>query len=567
MHCLKFLLMLLFIQVNKSDIVNVETYSLGTELIQFFKNISLLLSDSFKFFVFVDSNDINLNKEAEKSISQTPLPAILLNTNKELQILDSLSVTFPSYAFFYFHKFQDINKKLVFSSKFAFLKTSVSTIFIATFELDNTRTLKNFMRSVWNKHRLTHFGVLFPNPKIQLFTYHPFRDEILTTTNIMDREGNFANLNFTDLNGIALRMAIFDNLQELLRKRLGGINADLKIWMNLARNLNVIFQSKYIGKGFQHAMKNVAEGVVDFCPFRYFLTENNDDLDFLDPYDIEYLVALVPEPKKIPQSFYLLMTLTPTFWFLLCASLVSLIVVAVIGMKDKKGKQNLLFSFLRILCNQPIYHISQYKSFHIFLFNLWQSACLLILAAFQLSLLKTLLISKYNAPINTISELKSSNLSIYVPTELRALVEESVPLLKQQLVSISYDDLNLLVLDFENNNKVLILTSYMAELVVEVYRRFGIDSSYHIMKEVLTPGLSTYFFTKNSPYPNIFKNMILKQYQHGLDLQTKFDSKEWKDNSTTKLSLNHLIGVFRILSVGMFLSIIVFSLEKVLHKL
>ncbi|KAK9877413.1 hypothetical protein WA026_018526 [Henosepilachna vigintioctopunctata] len=471
-------------------------------------------------------------------------------------------LTAPSYVFLYMSKYKDVDRKLKFVSQFKFFKSKLPTIFIATFHLQKMDTPKELMKTIWRKYSLLYFGILFSSPKSILMTYHPFRDEILNTSNILEAGNSLANYHFTDMNGVSLKAVIFNSLPHRLWMKLGLVNEDWELWTNLVKNLNMSFEKTFIRQGFRRGMQMLKIGEVDFCPYLYFLNELNSNLDYIAPYGVEYLVALVPQSKKIHQSFYMFLTLSPTFWALVCGSLISLIITAIIGRRNKRGNQYIIFAFVKTLCNQSVSNISSLHSYHILLINLWQYASLLILAAYQVSLLKSLLIAKYDQQINTIQALKSSNLPIYIPIDMKTKVEISVPLLKTQLIPLSYDDIDDIIFEFDNKRRALILMHSTAKLVIEAYSRHSIDSSYHIMDEVITPGFSTYFFTKNSPYVNIFDKMLLKQYQHGLESRYTFSRRTSSYNENTKLTLNHLQGVFFVLLFGLFLSTFIFTLER-----
>ncbi|KAL3287697.1 hypothetical protein HHI36_002163 [Cryptolaemus montrouzieri] len=578
--------------VNNADITELEDDSVLVEFVGFLNKITDSTFNLFKFCAFEDLGDFHMRAEEENYINQHPCPYIVIKLGYTFNTMHKPFEVFPTYLFFMVKKFEDVEEKLRHAFQSKFFSTRTPTFFFLNFRVYDTDIIQKLLRKIWS-YGLLLSHILFVHEKVELIGFNPFKNISVNLTAKTTKKNFFTSKQFTDFNGEVLKLAVFHHAPRNIIINGKWFGEDRRFWDDLIDDLNGTWKA-IIAKEYRYinALKLLENNMADFCPMRIFLVGDYKYFDYIAPLSVKYLVALVPKAKLIPQYIYLSTALSKIFWTSILLSTIALsLTILIMGRlyDGSKNQRNILY-VLGVLCNQPIKRISKFHPRQIVLINIWQLTCLCILAAFQASLLGSLLIPKHEPEINTIQELYDSNVNIYVDEDFKELIYTSTPLLKNHLKPVPIFDLTRERLEF-SENKAFIVTQYAAVAIINGYKQCGVNFNYRIMKEKIVPGFGTYYFKKNSPYLNIFNSMISRQFQYGLNGKKEFFTKKSTYVSTsdkisvqcnmagvtkkyppekkrvfTRLSVKHLQGVFYILFAGGAISFLIFSWERFHHN-
>ncbi|XP_044745307.1 uncharacterized protein LOC123307156 [Coccinella septempunctata] len=516
----------------------------------------------FKFCVFVDLEE--LSPEEQNILNSVFCPSLSLRTGGVFETMNN-PVVYPTFLFYMLNSFEDVYEKLDFVSSLNFFSTRIPAFFVLNFEVEDKEVAENFMKELWKKYSLLFSGLIFFKTEVQLISYQPFKRVVVNLSNKDELSDYFLNHEYANLNGKVFNLAVFNNPPRNVKRGRKWTGEDPNFWINLIDSLNAswrLVQTKDFS--YEDAMRAVANGDADFCPYRFFNVDNYTNIEFLTPFVIDYLVGVVSKSKRIPRFFNILKTSKPILWISTFVSAVSLMILMMVSGKLHSDRNRpIALCIFGICLNQSVKRIASYHSLQIFLLNLWQFGCLVISATFQGALLETLLVPEYPGQIDKIEDLVKSNLTIYVVADMRKLVEISVPNLTQQLVAASEKEICDLLTNFGQDYAVILpyRTAYM------IVRNYRILRDGHIMKQSLVPGFSTYFFRKNSPYINIFHEMIARHLQYGLasvSLTNRGTQRNGGEPSEN-LSFSHLHGVFQLIYSGLIVSVFLFLLEKCFH--
>lgn len=310
---------------------------------------------------------------------------------------------YPTYFFFVLNSFEDVHQKVGFISSLSFFNTRIPSFFILNFDVEIV-DVQNFMKQVWKKYSLLCLGVFFYKPDVQLSTYQPFKRIVVNLTDIEEFKDYFMSHEYANLNGKVFDLAVFNNPPRNIKKGSKLSGEDPKFWIDLIHSLNASWNLIQIKNfSYEDAIHVVGDGEADFCPYRYFPTENYPNIEYLTPFAIDYLVEIVPNSQKLPQYSRVLNDSNPTFWVLTLASFIlPSLVISIAGKFFNKQTEQVTLCVFGICLNQPVKRLASYQVIQIFLMNLWQFSCLIISATFQASLLDSLLISKYDLQIDKI---------------------------------------------------------------------------------------------------------------------------------------------------------------------
>ncbi|KAK9885718.1 hypothetical protein WA026_012486 [Henosepilachna vigintioctopunctata] len=443
-----------------------------SSILTFLHNISLLPSITFLIPVYVDCGIAEVVIDQKCFLDQQFLPWFVFNSAVETKIMENTDIIVPSYIIIFLENLDYSHEKITTVLSMPLFNRRVPLVFIADVGSETDIAVKNFLQNL-RKFRIASYSVLKYYPTVKLVAFNPFMQNTMESLTIEDYDSKFFNVYYHNFYGLTIEIVFYRNLQADLEMKLKLKPEDFSLWMDIFHLLNashnVIQEVPY---DYEKAKEIVMASKADMCMQRLFILNITEISDFLTPTQIEYIVILVPKSKKVPQSLYLIATFSKVTWLSILSSLVIFIgAVYIIGKKLNGFYKNTALELFGILFGQPVPSLTIYLTPQRFLMIFWHMTCIVIIASFQGALLKSLLNSKYWAEMNTISELKDANLPIYVPIRWIKLLEESVPILKHQFVPISERNESRLILNCEHSEGAFVLTSFVANLMLEVCRR------------------------------------------------------------------------------------------------
>ncbi|KAK9891306.1 hypothetical protein WA026_013613 [Henosepilachna vigintioctopunctata] len=517
---------------------------------------------------FVDTDEYTENRAIERFLENTDYPYILCKTGDELTTLQEFP-PFPNCIFFFCKNILEAEKKLKYFLNSYYTKAGCATSIIL-FEGD-TEQIEPFVRRVW-KMKLTKFVVSFLGDMNKLFTYDGLKDRVINITEINFIKQNLGSNKLMNLHRQEIRIAVFSYPPKTYKYSNQSWHIeDEEFWQTILKDSNASYQFiETEPYSMQNAIHIVSEGKADCCVKLTFMTDLLKNLLMIAPYAIENLVVLVPKSPRIPQYLYIFMSLRSVVWTCIIISLIS-IRIMIFFMNHlpyfdrKRHTTSECLDLLGILVSKPLKNYEKYRKLQKFLLLIWQVMGFILCGAFQCALLSSLLVAKYENQIDTLEELRQSNLSIYVSDEFNTFVENHVPQLKDQYLQYSPRDINYL-LNHRFHNQTIVMPDYDANYILHYLNKRNRDNEYRVMKEPLLPGFSTYFFTRGSPLVPLFNEILLRRYQYGLyrgRQNIAFKPLIWSrtQENCTPLTLKHLQGSFYVLATGLGLSLAVFCLE------
>ncbi|XP_044747605.1 uncharacterized protein LOC123308815 [Coccinella septempunctata] len=376
----------------------------------------------------------------------------------------------------------------------------------------------------------------------------------------------------TNLYQYKLKIALFLNPPRIIKDETGKWHSDDEFfWRRTIHDLNgtieIVETTPY---DLDAAKIAVMKGKAHFCPLSYFRTSIPENLDFTAPDAIEDLVVLVPNSELIPKSTYIFMVFSKTVWFYLFFSIILLLLFLLVVNKMRKfykrETSSIVLDIISLLLGKSIRIHPHYNWLEKCYLCLSQMISIVIIAAFNSALISAVLIDKHKNQINTLSDLKESQLSIYALPDLKHYVEEFAPMFKPQLVKIPRRNYSSL-LENKIHQQALVVPRSLSQAALDKINDKGSNVSYRTMHESLLSGFSTYFFTKGSPFISMINQMRLRKFQYGLGLKDLRKLKEAPREFTAKkryipLSMSHLGGIFVFWLAGVGISIIVFLAER-----
>ncbi|XP_044746867.1 uncharacterized protein LOC123308322 [Coccinella septempunctata] len=414
--------------------------------------------------------------------------------------------------------------------------------------------------------------VVFYLDGMKALSYDPFKKTYYGIRGFMDYVGESEKF-ASNLQGHKLQLALFLNPPRIIKEDTGKWHSDDEFfWQRIIHDLNgtieIVETTPYDLDAAKMAVRN---GKAHFCPLSYFRTSIPENLDFIAPHAIEDLVVLVPYSELIPQSTYILMVFSTTVWFYLFFSIILFLVLLLVMNKMRKSHKretsSIVMDIISLLLGKsitihPYYNNWLEKGY----LCLSQMISIVIITAFNSALISAVLVDKHKGQINTLSDLKESQLSIYALPDLKYYVEEFAPMFKSQLVKIPRRNYSSL-LENKIHQQALVVPRSLSQAALDMINDKGSNVSHRTMRESLLSGFSTYFFTKGSPFVKIIDKMILKKFQYGLDWKDLREFDVTPSEFTAKkrhipLSLSHLGGIFVVWLVGVGISIIVFFAER-----
>lgn len=419
--------------------------------------------------------------------------------------------------------------------------------FIANFEEGDEKYLSAIMSMIWMRNMWNYNLVYFSERKLINFVYNPFSKKITTSSN-----GTNQMNKFNDLYGYNINVSMHHFTKD----------EDFLVLRSIEKILNATFQVT-LTWSYEEIYLDVKEGRSEFSLVGQF-HGSLPGVKYTEPIKPDHIVVLVSRSPILPQYLKLLLIFSPIIWIDLI--LVIVISIFVVYLVHRRNFNMIMLDLFRVLIGQSgFFRANVYRAaVRVFLISL-SFFSIIVSNVYTSSLLSAILTVKYYPEIDTLEELRESNLSICTLNEYRHLIP-----LDFRNRTILMDPLEFArhILLQRNSSYAYAIMHSLADRIISTYVRRHGTNDFHMVQESFVPGFEGFIFNKKSPF--IYKiNTLLKTIQQSGLNRYNSGSKETRSiefQGYTTLKLYHFATPFGILIIGSTYSIIIFALELIVSK-
>jgi hypothetical protein len=447
---------------------------------------------------------------------------------------------------------------------------------------------------------------------IQAATYNPFKifNRINYITNISNLEPKTKDLkvifpSLSDLHGYPLRVSIFPALLSAVPilgpsgkvERFEGCDghtvATLAQYMNATVILvpqrdSTLFGIKSKNGTIMGASGDVAYGRADIASNSQYMKIGWSELEYTYPHDANNLGILVLKSKRVPQFRNIFLPFPTRLWIvLICTAILTTICwyfirkYGKVSVKKRMIKVSIIeafFDVLRSFISGTLNTIPTSIVERVFIIT-WVLVGIIITNTFQGSLTSYIAVPKYLPEINTLQELDTSGLGIFVSPA----IESYLTLDKNDKIMVNLWRKFKTKRHHSLTASCLNLKEDMAELLNDYSSRYYLRSKQYIkegypllhrVRQNVLSIYSVYGVPRHSPFLPRFNTIISRTVESGL--QTKWNGESshnallngsifvvsrFQAADPTPLSLSHLQTAFYLLIFGLFCSTVIFILQ------
>lgn len=460
------------------------------------------------------------------------------------------------HMFFIKHHQEVIPQLKLFLNTFIISISRVEIVFCRRLK---RRRAEELIKQLWRDFNFINTVITFIDEnRVHTITHNPFEGLITDLNATSDKFPSKLH----NLKGYQFNAAIFADYPKMkINKWTGELEGtDLQRINILMHVLNFTVAISIIeDNDHEQAIDDIETNRADICVVEQFFFEINFNLRYLYPHSWDSLVVLVPKARLAPaykyffKVFYGKLNIVAVFLLFLIAT-VSIIEV-------RLGFTERFMIAYGTLLGIPDKFLDKKFSF---IFITWIIFALILTVAFKSLLFKSLLHLSYEQEINTVNDLKKSNLTIYCASEYYDIIMDHYKMLERQTV-IKPQSHILYHIRKSHWNVTYIVTRSTA---VEIIMRFNLinrEINFDIMKETLIFGYMSYVTSNRFPlYPQI-KGFLLDDNAYGLTTNRRYEvsaiNKISKNRRASILTFAHFSGAFLILGVLQFISILTFLCE------
>lgn len=466
---------------------------------------------------------------------------------------------------------QDIHQVLNVTDSL-FLNVKIKFQFIICDTVDNFEWLSDTLQEIWNHYILNYFVVCYKN-KLEVFDYNPFFNKTYSYSDLTGHKDKLRNMY-----GYPLKIFIFEDPPRTIRKDGVFYGRDARLLYGLIdyMNASVIIKTpiENANDPYEQMYCDIWNEKVDVGFVSAFQTNEaiTVKVKFTYPNRRDDVVVIVHRALKIPQYKYIFLIFDTILWLLIFGSM--FVVVAFESYTLYKSQtscynsvsQSILDSYL-ILLNKSITYLEKGPYSVRLLLTFWLYCSVIINVAFQCALTSIVITPKYADEINTLEELRQTDLRVTINQYHFSSIPSSV-FPKDRFIIEEESVISEMLMDSEDRNYAVQLS--IAEEILDM-ERSGVHPIYHLLKEHMVPGLNGYNIQAKSPYTDVINRYILYDQQFALSkyvanrIHLKNVNLEEHVSDQVPLSLEHLQSVFYILIIGEILSVLVFVMEILVH--
>lgn len=410
---------------------------------------------------------------------------------------------------------------------------------------------------IW-RLRILNFSISFVyKSSLEVIRYNPFLKRIYKTGRIETLKRKRVNMR-----GSALAVTLFHYPPRMKKVNDTYSGIDFVLLQGIVEYLNatLVVVEPHIGDAFVWQVVNILYAATEFgfvISF-YHPAAANEIVDYVYPWRMDDLVVIVPHSTQIPQYKYIFLIFALSVWISILASLLTVAAVDSLLLHRGVHFQRSLLDSYTILLGQSIERMINGSVSVKTLYVFWFYVCIILSVAFQSSLTGMMITPKYYNELDSIKDLKDYKIDIVVNSNHALRIPEAV---YPSSLLIKIDDPTLMSRLLAGAKAAYAIQNTIAEEVA--------GKTYHLVKEHLVPGLSSYHIATFSPYLDDVNEYLFYDKEFGLNRFQK-DSLEIVEedvSDVTPLSLLHLQTVFYILILGECLSVLFFCGEVVFEKI
>lgn len=537
-----------------------------------FQNNDFVKTELKKYSLFENYTScsyINVNTISDDFIKRNFCPSTIIakSFNPSYQMPKSQA------TFIFIEEFKEVEIILQQIQNYTIWSARGETHFVFCKQINSLNFLPNLFSTIWTNHIL-NFVVVFVQKKLEVFTYNPFKNEIV---NLTVTPGYFPD-KIKNLYGYKLRISFFENLPLIRKNDNKWIGKDYEVLKFITNMLNSTFEiieppenTHYYG-----AYNDITNDETDFCFVSHFRgPQTFKNAEFTYPYEANSLAILLPFEKESNNSVILL-ELIPV----VISGFVIILVTIASLLRETNIKQIFLQRFLYIyscLLGYPFPNLYTKHFSAKFQITTFIFASIVFRTLFQCFLIGNFMISSPNNQINSISELKTSHLKIYISKTLAArLPPDYTYNLQEHFIYEEYNKTRREEMIYKklNTSGGYVMSWRAARKYEQMLKHEHKKIVFYVMKEVLIPSFNVYIFRQNSPYLDKINDYLLREKQYVIvrnkyqDPNFNYNSESFStDNNKNTLTFKHFAHIFRFLFGGLFISCVVFVLEILLAKL
>lgn len=428
-----------------------------------------------------------------------PCPVIITN-GKNIAVNPHIGKT-TKYIFMFVDTVEEIVEQLEHS-----WNVRAYFHFVILRSVEDHLWLKSTVDKIW-RNNILHFLIIYNHHNnLKMISYNPFFDEIINLTKSENKHKIYEN-KLRDMNGYPLHIGFFSDPPRIIEKNGVFYGIDAMILMGFSKKLKATVDivkpgyAKTIDEKFMRHFFQIKRRKCDFGLVSCF-TIKLDQLDVISSYPrrMDGIVVLIPHSAAIPQFYYMFMVFDEPVWVFIVISFIAVAFCKFVRLKCL----NIPIDISKLLLQNwgTIFGVSlaifQRNISLRFLFVLWASQCFTLNIHFQSLLTSNLVTPKFESNLNTLDELKSNNSIILINRANGIGINGQYPL--NFIHTLSEHKIMQLITSGDTSSAYAIQSS-VAELVSLKKSEDGYPV-YHIIKELLLPGYTTYLFPSDSPYLN-----------------------------------------------------------------
>jgi hypothetical protein len=463
-------------------------------------------------------------------------------------------------AFIFVETYGQMGEIIRKMQNYSFWSGRAQNHFVICKPMNDTNFLRDLFGNIW-KHHILNFVVIFVQNTLQVFSYNPFKKEIINLT----RTPHYFPDKLKNFNGYQLKVSFFNDFPLTQKDNGDWSGRDYILLKAVTSMLNATFTiveppptTNYMG-----AYKDMQSGKSDFCFIsRFYGHDNGLEVEFNYPHEKNGISLLMPVMHRKKTLF---LVFHPFTWLLLVTG--KIIISLTILFTDKSQRRSLSESVLYVFSCFLGYPYPRFHSksliikFQIITFIV---GSIILRTAFQCFLISYFIKSSPAHQINTIIQLQNSDVKIYMSQLLAPLIPKDYDLHKR-FVYVTREERMVMLHENLNTSGAYGMTWTYANKYVKILNKGKRNILFCGMKEVLVPQYNSYIFKKHSPYLDKFSECLLRERQFMLakssDFGTRFKKSSLEEDEEVVLKLQHLQHIFFVLAIGLAASLLVFVVE------
>ncbi|KAJ3635898.1 hypothetical protein MTP99_008768 [Tenebrio molitor] len=465
-------------------------------------------------------------------------------------------------AFIFVETYARIGEIIRKMQNYSFWSGRAQNHFVICKPMKDTNFLRDVLENIW-KHNILNFVVIFVQNTLQVFSYDPFKKEMI---NMTSTPHHFPD-KLKNLNGYQLRVSFFNDFPLTQKTNGEWTGRDYTLLKTVTSMMNATFRlveppptTNYMG-----AYKDMQSGKSDFCFISHFYKEKIDkELECSYPHEKNGISLLMPVMHRKKTLF---LVFQPFTWLLLVTG--KIIISLTILLTDKNQQKSLSESVLYVFSCFLGYAFPRFHSkrfiikFQIIIFVV---GSIILRTAFQCFLISCFIKSSPVHQINTITQLQNSDVKIYMSQLLAPFVPEYYDL-RKRFIYVTREERMVMLHDKLNTSGAYGMIWTHTNEYVKILNKGQRNILFYGMKEVLVPQYNSYIFKKHSPFLGKFSECLLRERQYMLakssDFGTRFKKSSLEEDEEVVLKLQHLQHIFLVLVFGLAASILMFVVELI----